>query len=1553
MLSLSRLFALMLALVVSLPFASSPTTPATPSAQPSAIIIGLHPDIPALPGGVLPLSAARSVATVGIDPLPVAPGAAPLYRLRLAPGADLQTAVALLRSDPAVAFAEPDQLAVAIAAPNDPGYAQQWGLTKIDAEAAWAVTTGNPETVVAVIDSGIDLDHPDLAARLWRNPGEIPGNGKDDDNNGFVDDLHGWNFLATNADLSDTNGHGTQVAGVIAATTNNGQGVAGLCGGCSLMVLKVLRADGTANYSDIAAAIGYAAQKGADVINLSLGGTSDSAALRAAVAAAAPTAVIVAGAGNNNSNAPFYPAAYDEHVLAVTATGPSDTKVASANYGAWVDVAAPGEQIYTTYDGGDYGDSSGTSLGAPFASGLAGLLVSARPSWSPADVRAQIIRTASNIDTANPGFAGQLGRGRIAADAALTTTPTPQLQVASIVVNGQPGGRPEPGTEAQVLVTLANGWATLTSAQGTLGGGGVTQGSATFGTVPALGSATASQAFRVNVPANAGYNKALAFTLRVTGAGGFSADLPVTITTAPGITDAPATINTQTWTADRVYRVNGEVGIPSGQTLTIQPGTVVRFAENAKLRVQGTLIADGTAERPIIFTSQDPSKDWAGIVFEDSSVDASLDDAWAYQSGSILRHAVVENSSVKLNQAAPYIANSSFQFSDQLYYDSSMIYTYGLIGDPTGRLVVSENTFHGLPVSLHFMYGGSAGRFTDNTVLNSAVSFGSSADTPLTISGNRITSRSQNAMGSALNASGALTVTGNFVQGGPLSLQNSSVMTVTSVVARGNLVSGSSGAGIHAQLIGLTTPDASFIIEDNTLIDNAEAGIAVNAYATGGSGPMPLTIRRNNLIPAEGSFALRLSDDFTFPVNAQENYWGTSDPAAIAQRIYDGNDKFGLGIVNFQPFLTAPVAIAPAFVERVTVSPDTTLGIQTGTFDVRFSRPMDTSTTPALRFYDARRGSFEQYSLPEGVMDGPIALDSKGLMWLAGYGKLFSYDGQKWQPHEVSLDSNMPTPTPSGLAIGPDDVKWMSTWDGLLSFDGQQWGYYQVPPCSPTGPCMAMNYAIVAASPNGDIWIAGNNPTPTGSEIGFGRFADGKWTLYRAGSNGIPKGPGISQIAVDPQGVLWASLSTNNANTPNLLRFDGQTWSSFKVAPSQDIGLWTVSGIAFDLDGSIWVRIASTLAHLEGDTWQYYTAPMEMYGIFSGGLAIDKNGTKWLGNNMLLALVSFDGSTWRTYQASANGNFGSQLIVDQEGHKWSTGNLFTPTIVVFRDGYDTTVPTGTWLDERTYRASVEITSLVDRGQKRLEVTGAADSSGMPVADNSHTTFTVDYAGQVSDRTPPLTPYVFASGLSGDATKVAIQYAVNDAESAVDRVRYAIGSSPESGDIVSWTELEEGARAQTLASLAAVSELQRSGLGLTAGRTYYVSFQARNTGGLWSPIAVSAFIAGQVTNPRPYISALGPSQGRVGASDLELTIHGYGFMPESVVLWNGKPRETTYVSASELRATIPANDLAAAGKAAISVRNPEPGGGDSDPATFPISDSWVGSLYQISLPLVRR
>ena len=476
-----------------------------------------------------------------------------------------------------VEWAEPDYIARAASIPNDPLLPGQWGLAKVNASAAWDVVTGTQSVVIAVLDSGIDKTHLDLSGKLWVNPGEIAGNGIDDDNNGYVDDVNGWDFVNSDNDPSDDNGHGTQVAGIAAADTNNAAGIAGMCWNCKIMPVKVMQGSGVANYSDITAGVLYAAQKGAKVINLSLGGYGNSSALRSAIQAAVNTygAVVVGGAGNDNLNAAFYPAAYDE-VLAVAGTTETDEKAGLSNYGTWVDVSAPAINITTTFLGGDWGPVNGTSFAAPFASGLAGLLRSQHPDWTPGMVKTHIEHTADAIDALNQSYAGKLGSGRIDAGAAVSIAPHPILTLKSTAVNGDPLGRPTQGESASLAITLSNDWLEALGTTGILTTTDplvtIDQEAASFGDVPAGGTGVSTPVYTFSVALAAGYNHPIPFFLQVSAnSGAYTATLPLTITTRSANEPVGGTIIENTiWTNDKTYLVNSNLGIAPGITLTIQ-----------------------------------------------------------------------------------------------------------------------------------------------------------------------------------------------------------------------------------------------------------------------------------------------------------------------------------------------------------------------------------------------------------------------------------------------------------------------------------------------------------------------------------------------------------------------------------------------------------------------------------------------------------------------------------------------------------------------------------------------------------------------------------------------------------------------------------------------------------------------------------------------------------------------------------------------------------------------------------------------------------------------
>ena len=340
-----------------------------------------------------------------------------IKRLAVPPGQELMW-VEELRGDHGLVFVELNYLAhAAETIPDDPHYTEQWGLPRIRAPEAWDLTTGDDLTI-AVIDTGVDLDHPDLVGKLWTNADEIPDNGLDDDGNGYVDDSHGWDFVNDDAEPQDDYWHGTHVAGIAAADSDNGQGVAGVSWGARIMPLKVLNASGDGNYADVASAIVYAADNGARILNLSLGGEDYSAALADAVGYARQSGCLLAAAAGNDSGAVLYPAANDG-VLAVVATTRWDRRWYGSNYGPEVDVAAPGADIYSTTLDDAYLSASGTSAATPHVSGLAALVWSVQPDLTSDEVARVITETVRDLGA--PGWDQFYGWGRIDAYQAVSS----------------------------------------------------------------------------------------------------------------------------------------------------------------------------------------------------------------------------------------------------------------------------------------------------------------------------------------------------------------------------------------------------------------------------------------------------------------------------------------------------------------------------------------------------------------------------------------------------------------------------------------------------------------------------------------------------------------------------------------------------------------------------------------------------------------------------------------------------------------------------------------------------------------------------------------------------------------------------------------------------------------------------------------------------------------------------------------------------------------------------------------------------------------------------
>lgn len=301
-----------------------------------------------------------------------------------------------------VEICEPDYMLYSDATPNDTNYGNLWGMTNIKAPNAWDSTTGSSGVVVGVIDTGIDYTHPDLAANIWTNPGEIAANGIDDDGNGFIDDVHGYDFVNNDGDPWDDHSHGTHCAGTIGAVGNNSRGVAGVNWNVQLMALKFLSGAGSGSTSDAIRAINYATMMRQNygvnirVTSNSWGGGGYSSSLATAITNHINSGILfVAAAGNDgtdNDSLPHYPSSYgNADILAVASNTNTDARSSFSNYGATsVDLAAPGSSIYSTVPNNSYAYYSGTSMATPHVSGAAALMWAYTPTLTVSEVVSDI-----------------------------------------------------------------------------------------------------------------------------------------------------------------------------------------------------------------------------------------------------------------------------------------------------------------------------------------------------------------------------------------------------------------------------------------------------------------------------------------------------------------------------------------------------------------------------------------------------------------------------------------------------------------------------------------------------------------------------------------------------------------------------------------------------------------------------------------------------------------------------------------------------------------------------------------------------------------------------------------------------------------------------------------------------------------------------------------------------------------------------------------------------------------------------------------------------------
>lgn len=1349
-----------------------------------------------------------------------------IYVLHLEPGHSVLNAVTAFASHPLVAWAEPDYVAYDAAVPSDVLYPNQWALAQIQADAAWDVVTGTSNTLIAVLDTGVDITHPDLADRIWVNPGETPNNGLDDDGNNLIDDVNGWNYIAGTNDVFDDDGHGTTVAGIAAADTNNSVGIAGMCWNCRLMPLKVMQTGGVANYSDVALGIYYAINKGADVINISLGGYADSLTLRAAIEKAAETAVIVAAAGDDGSDVLFYPAAYQE-VIAVGGTTDTDARDPDSNYGSWVDLAAPSIALDTTVNGGGYGQTSGTSGAAALVSGLVGLIWSQHPDWSPDMVRAQVIYTAEPI-----GVTG-VGNGRINAMAAVMQTPHPLLAMTSLKIDGDPLGRPTPGTMVDLAITLDNLWLAATGVRGVLStpetAVTLIENTALYGDLPSGANAIGTPHYQVSIDEAVGYNAPLRFDLTLTANDAtYTVTLPFTITTRTAEESVGGTIMADTiWTNDKTYVVNNNVGVAPGVTLTIQAGTSVKFNGPYRLNVGGTLIAAGSQAQPIRFLSHG-SATWDQIYFDDSSPDATASANGTYQTGSVLKWVEIDNTStgIRCQNSTPFLSHvtlnsgnincttgetplwlqDSYSLSSVMITGKAQVWRNTIMNGGvtvSGDAVVQDNNVIG-PLSTgtasqivgntlwwssinapgastvndNEIFGGTVfvgnnAIVHDNQVRGGSIAAGNFAsvltntiyDGDIVIGDSSTVSRNtiQAAPGWAITASGTVTVTHNRVIGGA-----NGISMVTGLL-QNNLVANNAGTGVQ---VGTTS------VLNNSIINNKGSALVI---ASG----TPI-IQDNNLDGNTGSYDI--VNNTANSIAVAQNWWGITDEAAIPTRIYDIFDDYNLGQVTFTPILATPIQTAPAYVRAVTLTPQSPIGIESVVAEVLFSRPMDISVIPDMVYHNSRKGIWESVTTANSNIGsddlcGDSLMDSQGQLWLGS--------GRVWptSPGVANVFCNGP------LSLLHLDETWEVIPDGyhnklIEDADGN----------------VLYDLSIAIDPNNGDIWRGHAWNTPSLRVT----HADNTVDSFTTANSDLISDQ-VWALALDPNNSslwigTWEGLSLRRANGEWESHLPGQ--KVVTLAVDEQGGVW-----AGTYSNGVWFKAA------DSDSWQLHRAGgYGLHSAFTTDIEIDSAGNVWFAHGRYGGggSVYYTDGSWEQF----TGPIWSISVADDGTAYFSKEDA---GLSIRRGGYDYPIgENGHWVAADRWQASFDVTGIIPQDVYSITIRGAADLDDFTIAPDATHTFTVDYIGTPETEPPPV-PDVQACA-SSTTTTLSGKWSVATNQS-ISLYRYAIGTGPGLDDVTSWVTT----------TLTAVT---RNNLNLLAGETYIISVQARNTGDIWSEISSS-------------------------------------------------------------------------------------------------------------------
>lgn len=565
---------------------------------------------------------------------------------------ETQQLIERLSALPEVEFAEPNYKAYITADANSFGYeplfSQLWGLSAINMPQLWGVKTiSQKRPVIAILDTGIDIAHPDLAANVWTNAAEAEGEeGYDNDNNGFKNDIHGWDFINQTGTIRDFNGHGTHCAGIAAAIGDNRLGVVGANPDALIMPITVMQSDGTGDLATIIRGIDYAIAMGADVLSMSIGTYATSLALEQALGRAYQNAILVAAAGNDGrclthshparpAPMPMFPAAYN-FVLGVQASAASGAMAGFSNYdddGAFFtewgedklynyELRAPGASIMSIWPGGKYRSLNGTSMACPLVAGALSRLIQCKEIGSKEELFGDLIHSTTRVGDLDIYKAYLLN----------DTNRRPSLSFVTYTIDDSEGdgdGRPDAGETIAIYPTLRNAWGTAANIQisielDELEDPNIVEfldANVAFGSdLSSYAKNTASTPLRIKISETCADNRHIKLLLKAK-CDNITSEMeqPVVLVANNMVKIGGLISENTTLTADQVYYVANDLVIMEGATLTIEPGTRLEFAADKSLSSFGKLQAKGTPEKPIIFTGHAGEGPWGYITSHTST----------------------------------------------------------------------------------------------------------------------------------------------------------------------------------------------------------------------------------------------------------------------------------------------------------------------------------------------------------------------------------------------------------------------------------------------------------------------------------------------------------------------------------------------------------------------------------------------------------------------------------------------------------------------------------------------------------------------------------------------------------------------------------------------------------------------------------------------------------------------------------------------------------------------------------------------------------------------